>query len=163
MADKRILTADDLKGHIQRLAADRSRAWRTGDLVIANRRTVELAETWQLWRQARAEAEADGKHRPYDPANGTRNVRCADEPVARFLAATCVLDPSSVTPVRQVHDAYNAWAIRESEEPVSSTKLTLELRKRGIESARTKAVRLYRGVRVTGWAEMPSSESKWAA
>ena len=153
--------AIELKGHIQRLAADRSRAWRTGDLVIANRRTVELAETWQLWRQARA--EADSEHKPYDPANGTRNVRRADEPVARFLAATCVLDADFVTPVGQLRDAYNAWAIRESEEPVSSTKLTLELRKHGIESTRTKAVRLYRGVRVTGWAEMPSSVSKWAA
>jgi hypothetical protein len=72
------------------------------------------------------------------------------EPIQRFLDECCELDGAATTSVAVAAAAYEAWADREGEDPITPMKLTFELRKRGVQSARTKRTRLYRGLRVTG-------------
>jgi phage/plasmid-associated DNA primase len=71
------------------------------------------------------------------------------------MAANCVRDPVVLTPVRDVYDAYQAWAVSEHEDTISPMRLTQELKRRGVETSRTKTTRMYRGIAVTALAELP--------
>ena len=149
-----LANAAEIKARILRLAARRSECWIARDLETANDISVKLDQDWQRWRKAYAMARGDG-HDSYEPSRGSRKTVASEHPVDRFLATRCIADAVVMTPVRQVHAAYEAWAVEEGEDPISPMRLTQELKRRGIETSRTKAARFYRGLAVTAFAESP--------
>lgn len=155
MADRQhLVEAAELKAAILKRAALRSKCWITGDVTTAGDLTMQLERDWQMWRAAAGAARGDDR-RSYVPTNGTRSVQPSERPVDRFLKAVCVLDADAVATVSEVHTAYLAWAESEDDDAISPMRLTQELKRRGVETTRTKTARMYRGVRVTASAHMP--------
>ncbi len=69
--------------------------------------------------------------------------------VDRFLRSVCILEPGAITTVKAAHAAYMTWANANGEVALTPMALTCALKARGISTSRTKATRLYVGVRVT--------------
>jgi hypothetical protein len=155
MVDRnRLLEAVELKGRILNRAAQRSHCWIIGDTDTARAISDQLDRDWQVWRTVYAEARGDG-HKPYQPSTGSRATTSSEQPVDRFMATNCVRDPAVLAPVRQVYDAYQRWVTEQGEDSITPMRLTLELKRRGVQTARTKTTRFYRGLAVTASAHMP--------
>jgi hypothetical protein len=144
MADKNyLIEAVELRAGIIKNAEERAACWRSRNIDQAEILGGRLETDWQKYRIARA--KAFGEHR----------LPVVDHPIDRFLNECCRIGPQVLTPVRDVHNAYVTWAADNDEDKITSMRLTQELKRRGIETTRTKTTRLYSGVAVTAFTQMP--------
>ena len=65
-----------------------------------------------------------------------------------FLDEGCVADPSAQVTAKELYASYKAWAEANGEKPRSQKALSMGLRERGYEAARTKRARCWRGLRL---------------
>lgn len=136
-----------VKDEICTLAARRHQCWVKRDTAAAHHLTEELTVLWAKWRGEVTATRA--------ATLAPLHVVPVDNAIDRFLIAACVEDPHVVTPVRIVFDAYRSWGVKEGEDLITPMRLTQELKRRGIETTRTKNARLYRGLAVTAIVESP--------
>jgi len=141
------IVKDQIKDEICTLAARRHCCWVEGDAAEARRLTNDLDKKWQ---QLRGEVTAT-RAAVLAPLHIVR----VDNPVDRFIADRCTLTRGAISTVRATFDAYLSWAAQEGEDAISVMRLTRELKRRGVETTRTKTVRGYRGLAVTAFAQSP--------
>lgn len=118
--------SDAARNRALRLAAQRSHAWRTNDLLAVRALTAELEQAWDEYRRARAGAT---------PA--AHVAAAGDYVLDRFLLDRCVEHDGHVAlaELAGALRAYTSDAEEQSDLP-SNRRLARQLRARGIEVVR---------------------------
>ncbi|MFB9432781.1 phage/plasmid primase, P4 family [Streptoalloteichus tenebrarius] len=90
----------------------------------------------------------NGLPTPASVKAATAEYETAQDTVARFVADCCHIGGADhvTTTTSALRAAYERWCLAEGEAAVSPKRLGLELRRLGIDPARTGRARLYRGV-----------------
>lgn len=146
--------SDAARNRALRLAAQRSHAWRTNDLLAVRALTAELEQAWDEYRRARAGATPPAHVAPAD-----------DYVLDRFLLDQCVEHDGHIALAelaRALHD-YTSDAEERDDLP-SNRRLARQLRARGIEVVRRGGTVWILGLRLVEQDEttdisLPSSHS----
>jgi hypothetical protein len=136
-------TPSAARARIEALSVARFHYTINGDLASARVCSRKLAAEWHEWRTKRAAEEQANDHDDDQPTP-------VDTPVDRFLASRYDRQADAKVTVSALRTAYDEWAEDEQEDPINPTKLTLELKLRGITTSRSNQERCYVGLRVTG-------------
>ena len=79
----------------------------------------------------------EGLEPPPEVTNLTAEYRCESDSVGRFLDETCVMAPAASIGKGALLDAYQNWAKKEGEPPMSGKAFTGRMRERGFDEGKT--------------------------
>jgi P4 family phage/plasmid primase-like protien len=97
--------------------------------------------------------QRDGLTPPPAVRAATQAYRLEMDTLGDFIRDRCVADGPATVGMRDLYQAYDAWAKQGGEEPVSQRELGARLRERGVQEGRTKGERFWSGIRLRTGAD----------
>ena len=92
--------------------------------------------------------QENGLKRPRCVLDATAAYRSDMDVLGDWLKEECEDIPSATTPVKNLHDAYFSWCIREGHSPIGKGKFGDELEKRGYRRDRKGGARVHIGIKL---------------
>ncbi len=90
--------------------------------------------------------QRDGLQTPDAILRATQDYRDEMDPVGDFLTEWCEVHPNLRTSVKDLYEGFKDWCAINNDPPLNKRQLSIELKQRGIEAAKSGSVRYWKGL-----------------